>query len=520
MSLITLHFFIFLCVMLIVYYTVPKNVQWIVLLSGSLIFYAYASPKYLIFLFISSASAFIFAKLIEAEQIMESKGVVSTPPIANDDNLKDGKSVKNNKSKLYMILAIVINMGILAVLKYTGFFFEIINSIAGTGLPYLRFILPLGISFYTFMIISYVVDVYRKDIEAEDNFLKFLLFTSYFPQITEGPINRFSHTAPQLYGEHEFDFSRCKRAGYRILLGLFKKVVIAGRFGVYVDRVFENVKGYGGLTLLISVIFYAIQIYADFSGCMDIVMGVSALFGIDMDENFNLPFFSKSVGEFWRRWHITLGSWVKDYIYNPVFKSQFCRNLKAKIKKTPLKKKGTNITAAIALMCVWLFTGTWHGAAMHYVIYGVYYGVIIIFSMFMSNVYKKIHKTLPINWDSKGYHFFEIVRTLCIVAVGFLIFRANNIPEIFYVLKTIVTKFSLSGASFAEAILPFTEDNTALSYGAVAGVSAFIMFFAEVLEYNGIDILKKHRYLCAAFLIVVTLLFGVFGESGFLYAAY
>lgn len=503
MSLITLKFFIFLCVTLIAYYLVPKRMQWMVLLSGSLIFYTFASPKYLFFIFLSAISTYACARLIKSNRIKSKE----------NGEFKD-------KSKSYMVLAVVINIGLLAVLKYTGFFFEIINSIAGTSLPYLRFILPLGISFYTFMIVSYVVDVYRGDIEAQDNFLKYLLFVSYFPQITEGPINRYGNTAPQLYAEHDFDFNKCKYAGYRILLGLFKKVVIAGRFGVYVDRVFENVSGYGGLTLLVSVVFYAIQIYADFSGCMDMVMGISALFGIDMDENFDKPFFSKSVGEFWRRWHITLGSWVKDYIYNPVFKSEFCRKLKSKIKNTPLKKKATNIIAAIALMCVWLFTGTWHGAAMHYVIYGVYYGVIIIFSLFMSNVYKKIHKTLPIKWNSKGYHVFEMFRTNCIVTVGFLIFRANDIGEIFYVLKAVFTKFSLSGAAMAEAILPFTEDNTALSYGAVAFLAAFIMFLAEILDYNDIKILKNHKYFCAAFMIVFTLLFGVFGESGFLYAAY
>lgn len=491
MSLITLKFFIFLVAVLLAFYIVPRRMQWMVLLAGSLVFYIYASPYYLIFLFVSAISTYSCAILAE----------------------KSGH-------KRYVAIAVLINMGILAVLKYTGFFTEIVNTIFKSDLPYLRFILPLGLSFYTFMVTAYVVDVYRGDIKAERNFLKYLLFVSYFPQITEGPINRFSHTAPQLFGEHEFDFDRCKRAGYRILLGLFKKVVIAGRFGVYVDRVFENVNGYGGLTLLMAVLFYAVQIYADFAGCMDMVMGISALFGVDMDENFDKPFFSKSVSEFWRRWHITLGSWFRDYIYNPVFKSEFCRKIKSSLRNTPLKKKSTNIIAAIALSCVWLFTGIWHGAAMHYVLYGVYYGVILIFSMFMSNVYKKAHKKLPINFNSKGYHFFEIVRTLFIVAIGFLIFRANNTGEIIYVLKAIVTKFSLSGAALAEAILPFTEDNTAVAYGIVAFIAAFAMFLAEILEYNNINILKKHKYICASFLIVFTLLFGVFGESGFLYAAY
>lgn len=530
MSLITLKFFIFLCVIFISYYSVPKlfgekvkalraeNIQWIILLAGSIIFYLYASPKYLIFLLISSISTYVLARAIQGtyDKALDNKSSDTSDSAAKNEALK---SVEK-KCKLYVFIAVLINMGILAVLKYTGFFFEIINSIAKTDLPMVRFILPLGISFYTFTVIGYIVDVYRRDVKAEENYFKYLLFVSFFPQITEGPINRFKRTGLSLQATHEFDFDRCKKAGYRILLGLFKKVVIAGRFGVYVDRVYDNVHGYGGLTLLLATVFYAIQIYADFSGCMDMVMGIAALFGIDMDENFDKPFFSKSVSEFWRRWHVTLGAWFRDYIYNPVFKSEFCRKIKNSLKNTPLKKKSTNVIAAIALTCVWIFTGVWHGAAMHYVIYGVYYGVIVIFSMLMSGVYKKIHKTLKINFESKAYHVFETVRTLCIVTGGFLIFRANNMGEVLFVLKTVFTNFRINGAALAEAILPFTEDNTAVAYGFVAGLAAFIMFLAEFLEFNNIDFLKKRKYLCGAFLIVFTLLFGVFGESGFLYAAY
>lgn len=491
MSLLTLKFFIFLCIMFIAYYLIPKKYQWGLLLVGSLVFYLNSSPYYFLFLCVSAVSTYWMGRLI-------------------------GK----DKKKSYLVLGILVNIGILGVLKYTGFIFEIIESILGIQLPEVNFMLPLGISFYTFMVVSYICDVYRGDVEPEDNFFKYLLFVSWFPQIIEGPINRYTKMKDELYAEHEFDFNRCKHAGYRILQGIFKKVVIAGRFGVYVDTVFENTAGYGGLTLLCAVFFYAIQIYADFSGCMDMVLGISELFSVTMSENFDKPFFSKNVSEFWRRWHISLGTWFRDYVYTPVMQSGFCKNMKKKLHNTPLKKWSMNFVAAISLASVWFLTGVWHGASGHYVFYGVYYGVILIFSMFMTKTYKKIHKTLPIKWDSKGYHLFEILRTLFIVNIGFLIFRANNMAEIGFVLKKIATSFSINVASLSEALLPFTGDNTAISYGAVAVVSAITLFVTEIFEYNNKDTFKRHKYINAAILVVFTLLFGVFGQSGFLYMAY
>jgi len=491
MSLLTLKFFIFLSILFVLYYVIPSKYQWELLLAGSIFFYLNASPYYLFFLLISAVSSYYLSILISKD-----------------------------KKKLYLVLGVLINVGILGLLKYTGFVFEIIESITGLSLPEVNFMLPLGISFYTFMVVSYIADVYRGDVEAEKNFFKYLLFVAWFPQIIEGPINRYTKMKEELYGEHSFDFDGCKYAGYRILQGIFKKVVIAGRFGVYVDTVFENTAGYGGLTLFLSVVFYAIQIYADFSGCMDMVMGISELFGVTMTENFDKPFFSKNVSEFWRRWHISLGTWFRDYVYTPVMQSKFCKGMKSRLHKTPLKKWSMNFVAATALASVWFLTGVWHGASGHYVFYGLYYGIILIISMFLTKTFKKIHKTWPIKFDSKGYHVFEIIRTLFIVSIGFLIFRANNMAEIGFVLKRIVTDFSINVASVSEALLPFTGDNTAVSYGAVAIVSAIALFVTEIADYNGKDTYKKHKYCNAAILIVFTLLFGVFGQSGFLYMAY
>ena len=496
MSLITGKFFLFLCILLLAYYLLPtKKYQWVLLLCGSIFFYVNSSPYYLIFLLLSSITTYMLGLRIDGCE-------------------------NRSKAKQMMILAIGINIGILFILKYTVLVFDIATSLFGIKTPTVNFILPLGISFYTFMVVSYIADIYKGEIKAETNFFKYLLYVSYFPQIIEGPINRYSHMQNELYSSHEFDFVKCRNASYRILMGLFKKVVIAGRFGVYVDRVFDNVTGYNGLTLLLATVFYVIQLYADFSGCMDLVLGISELFGIKMAENFNLPLFSENVSEFWRRWHITLGAWFRDYIYYPVFRSEFSKKVKSVFAKTALKKQAMNICAAVALFCVWFFTGLWHGAAVHYVVWGLYYAVILIFDLFMTNNFKKWKKRLGINKDTKWYKIFSIVRTIIIVTFGELIFRANTMADVSYMLKKIVTDFSLSFGSIANAMLPFTEDNTALAYGGIAIICEICFFIVELFAYNGKDTFKKHKYLNAFILIVATLLFGVFGESGFLYMAY
>lgn len=496
MSLITGKFFIFLCILLLAYYLLPnKKYQWIILLSGSLFFYTYASPYYLIFMVISSFSTYNLG-------------------------LKIASSDDKSERKRHVIIAVLINAGILFVLKYTVLLFDIASSLFKITVPEVNFILPLGISFYTFMVISYIVDVYKGEIEPEKNYLKYLLYVCYFPQIIEGPINRYSHMKENLYSEHSFNFIKCRNASYRILIGLFKKVVIAGRFGVYVDRVFDNVQGYNGLTLLLATVFYVVQLYADFSGCMDLVIGISNLFGIEMAENFNLPLFSENVSEFWRRWHITLGAWFRDYIYYPVFRSEFSKKVKSIFSKTKLKKHSMNIVAAVSLFSVWSLTGLWHGAAVHYVVWGLYYAVILIAGVFLANDFKKWKRKLNITKDTKWFKVFSIIRTLIIVTFGELIFRANNMADVAYVIKKTITDFSLSFSSISNAILPFTEDNTAIAYGGVAIICELCFIITEYFSYKGKDTFRKHKYANALILIVATLLFGVFGESGFLYMAY
>ncbi|MDR0823203.1 MAG: hypothetical protein LBN20_05450, partial [Endomicrobium sp.] len=295
MVLTSFYFFIFLAVLTLLYWTLPKRFQWILLLLGSIFFYLFAGLKSIASLvFITALTIWAGAYLID-------------------------KISSDRKKTLILIITILINIAILGFFKYYNFFADNINILAklfhlnGQSLPILKLLLPLGISYYTFQTVGYLIDVYRGIAEPQKNPAKFALFAMFFPSVSIGPIHRYNELAPQLYAHHNFDYTQWTFGIQRILWGLFKKLVIADRLAMFVNPIFNDYGQYAGLYLFIAIIFFAFQIYTDFSGCMDIVIGAGQMFGIKMNENFNTPFFSRSISEFWRRWHITLGAWMKDY---------------------------------------------------------------------------------------------------------------------------------------------------------------------------------------------------------------
>ncbi|MFT3982623.1 MAG: MBOAT family O-acyltransferase [Lachnospiraceae bacterium] len=521
----SLRFIIFLIVLLIAYYLFPRKHQWLLLLAGSYVFYAYANPFYLIFLLLSTVTTYLCGVWMGREDEALCGELAAHREVLSREEKRARKAMTQKRKKQVMAICLVFNLLILGLLKYTNFFLENMNLFLRAGgsdslLPRVNWLLPLGISFYTFMTIGYCVDVYRGICEPQKDFFKYALFVSYFPQITQGPINRYSNMEGLLYGEHSFDWQRCKEGGYRILTGLFKKLVIAERLAVYVDRVFGMPEAYGSMTLLFAAVFYAIQIYCDFSGYMDIVLGISELFGIRMAENFNKPFFSKSIPEYWRRWHMTLNIWFKDYLYYPVIRSEFCTKIGKKLGKRVSKEAGRLVPPVIGLLAVWFLTGLWHGASWHYVAHGLYHGIIIIFGILFGSVYKRLRETLHIRDDSKTYHVFQMVRTFLLVDISFILFRASSVSDAFFMIKQIFFYMDISISALKDAILPFTEDNTAVAYFGVAATAILLLFLAEVMDYNGKDTVKKHRYLGSAVMIVLILLFGIFGQSEFIYMQY
>lgn len=293
-----MEFLIFVGIAVIGYYLIPKRFQWIWLLIFSYIYYASSGIKILFFLLYTTITTYGTGRLLDR---------------VNHKELPRNEA-KSRKRRI-LIGCLLLNFGMLAVLKYTNFAIENVNAIFHAGISFQKLILPLGISFYTFQSMGYIIDVYWGKYEAEKNPFRFALFVSFFPQLLQGPIGRFDRLARQLYEQHSFDLLKAQYALQLMLWGFFKKLVLADRAAVVVNQVFQNYTQYSGVTNIVAVLMYSIQLYMDFSGGMDVVMGVAALFGVELDQNFKRPYFATSITDFWHRWHITLGTWMKDYLF-------------------------------------------------------------------------------------------------------------------------------------------------------------------------------------------------------------
>lgn len=477
MSYASIEFLLFVLVLVLIYYIFPKKHRYIVLLIGSLIFYYLFSGKYIIFILLSSVITYFSGKLIEKY---------------------------NDKRKLILSLSILLNLSFLLVLKYNNFFGDIFR-VVGINIPYKKFILPIGISYYTLETISYLTDIYRKRMKAETNYLKVLLFLVYFPQIVEGPIANYSRLSKTLFNTEKFNYDNFVSAFVLIGWGFVKKLVIADRAGIFVSKVFEN--NYGGALLIIGVLLYTLQIYADFSGCIDIVSGVSELFGVKLDENFKRPFFSKSIQEFWRRWHITLGTWLKEYIFYPISLSKLNMKLNLKLRKMKSKYISRFIITAFPLFFVWFFNGMWHGASFKYVVYGLYYYVLMMIGILLEPVFKKIISIFKINTEVWSYKFFQAVRTILIVCFGMFLFRVDSFKQMGLMIH--------SNASVSLFSLGLKKADFAL---LIVGI--LVMLVVGVMQEFNINIrkeLQKQNLLFKWFIYYIIIfsiiIFGIYGKG-------
>lgn len=477
MSYASIEFLLFVLVLVLIYYIFPKKHRYIVLLIGSLIFYYLFSGKYIIFILLSSVITYFSGKLIEKY---------------------------NDKRKLILTLSILLNLSFLLVLKYNNFFGDIFR-VVGINIPYKKFILPIGISYYTLETISYLTDIYRKRMKAETNYLKVLLFLVYFPQIVEGPIANYSRLSKTLFNTEKFNYDNFVSAFVLIAWGFIKKLVIADRAGIFVSKVFEN--NYGGALLIIGVLLYTLQIYADFSGCIDIVSGVSELFGVKLDENFRRPFFSRSIQEFWRRWHITLGTWLKEYIFYPISLSKLNMKLNLKLRKMKSKYISRFIITAFPLFFVWFFNGMWHGASFKYVVYGLYYYVLMMIGILLEPVFKKIISIFKINTEVWSYKFFQALRTILIVCFGMFLFRVDSFKQMGLMIhsKATASLFSLGLKKLDFALLM---------------VGILVMLVVGVMQEFNINIRKElqkqnllFKWLIYYIMIFSIIIFGIYGKG-------
>ena len=433
-----LYLFPFLGGSVILYYILPLKRRWVGLLFSSLLFYILAMKNLVVVVLFTTATIYLGARIIEYlnEQFkLKKKGL-------DRSARKDLKSKTTTRNRYIIALLCLINFGILFITKYFNFFGENINTLfnalhISTRIPFLDIFLPLGISFYTLSAISYVTDVARGVCKAEKNYLRLLLFLIFFPIITEGPISRYGQLGEELKAEHRFDYKQFCFGAQLITWGLFQKVLLSDRVNMYVRAIFANHEKYSGFPVLMAILLYTFQLYMDFAGCINIARGSAQLFGITLEENFKRPFFATSVNDFWRRWHITLGAWFKDYIFYPISLGTHFQKFSQSCRKHMNRYYASTIPGIFALFAVWFGNGIWHGAEWKYIVYGLYYYVIMVLGMLLEPAFQAFCSKYKINRSASWYHTMQVVRTFIIVNIGMLIFRAKNLTTAFSMLTSV-----------------------------------------------------------------------------------
>lgn len=526
----SIQFLIFLVVALVCYYTVFKKKQWVCLLIVSAVFYYWTGIENFAFLLVTGFSTWFGARYIgkfseELTAIRKDKSIEKA-----EKDAKKAKVVKKRRAVMWGV--VLLNFGVLAYLKY---FRTIIENIAGlmNANPQefsvyehvLGLVLPLGISFYTFQSIGYLLDIYNEKYAPEQNFAKYMLFVSYFPQMIQGPINRYDAIGEQMQQEHQWNSTDAVKAVYRIAYGLFKKYAIANIFVGAIANIFDNpVRDYAGSTVLFGILLYSAQQYADFSGGIDMVLGVSELFGIRMMENFKQPYFSISLGEFWRRWHISLGKWMRDYVFYPFALTKPMKNFGKWANKKLGKHMGRMLPPAIGNILVFFIVGLWHGAQWHYIIWGLYNGFVIAISDTMAPIFNKITDKLKIDVKSAPYYVFQVIRTFIVVNIGWYFDRIFDIKVAFYSLKKTLFDFNADMFEREYNIVFDSYPDHAVPLAVIACVFVFLVSLYEERKGSARDALYERplavRWVVYLFVIGMILVSNtcVNGSGGFMYA--
>lgn len=444
-----IYLFPFLGFTVLFYYIMPLKHRWKVLLTSSLLFY-WLACKWLLFYVVFSAGTVYFVGLKIAELKKKWK---EAKTYLDKDGRKEYKKWTQRKEKHWIIAACLVNFGLLFFCKYFNFLGENLNQLFQTlsfslRIPHLSILIPLGISFYTMAAISYVTDVSRGNIETERNYGRLLLFLIFFPVITEGPIEKYENLGKQLKETHTFDFQNFCFGWQLIVWGLFQKVVLADRVNVFVSAIFSKSHLYSGIPVIFAILLYTFQLYMDFAGCIDIARGSAQLFGIRLTENFRRPFCATSVSEFWRRWHISLGTWFRDYIFYPVSFSTAFQKLSKYCRNHMSRYYAATIPGIFALFCVWFSTGIWHGAEWKYIVYGLYYYIIMVAGMLAEPMFSALFEKIPINRNGRGYHFLQQCRTFLFVNIGMLIFRAKDLKTAWSMLLSVQEPYAFKNGFF------------------------------------------------------------------------
>lgn len=483
----SIQFMLFLPLVLLVYYVLPDRVKYIWLLICSCFFYMCWNAAYITLIagsIVVTYACGLWLARLNAAQLTDEE--------------------RSKKKKAVVALCLVINLGILFFFKYFYFMLDNLNLVLSAvniqlNRPSFDILLPVGISFYTFQALGYTIDVYRGEIKAERNLLRYALFVSFFPQLVAGPIERSKNLLSQLETPKKFRFENMQEGLYLMLWGFFMKIVIADRIAIFVDQIYgPNYADYGGLTVIAATVLFAVQIYCDFGGYSAIAMGSAKMLGVELMENFNTPYFSRSVAEFWRRWHISLSSWFKDYLYIPLG-----GNRKGKLRKH------------LNIMITFAVSGLWHGANWGFVVWGALNGLYQVIGDWLRPLRKKLSGALYLKEDSLGYRLGQMLITFALIDVSWVFFRAHELRPALTMLRSMLyikPEVLLNWVIFAGAL---DEPNILILFAAL-----ILLTFADVLKYRGVKVrarIMEQDWLFQALVISLSaaaiLLFGVWGGA-------
>lgn len=511
----------FAAAVIVLYYLMSvvksKNLQWPLLLVASYVFYAFSGLGNLFYIAFTTVSTYILTRAIENIGIKQSEYLKTHKEELDREAKKIYKGKQKKKQWRLLLLCLFLNIGMLAVIKYTNFVIYNINEVKGwfgdnNLISFWDIALPMGISFYVFQTMGYAIDVYRGKYPAERNFFKLALFTSFFPQLIQGPISRFDDLSKTLYERHSFNTKTISMGLQRVLWGFFKKLVIADRMLVGVNALISDPDTYTGAFAFVGMLFYALELYADFTGGIDITIGIAEALGIKVTENFHRPYFSKNIKEYWNRWHITMGSWFTDYIFYPISVCGPMLKFSKWTRKHLGEKVGKKVPVWSSCFVVWFATGIWHGASWNFIVWGLMNCLVILVSDEFTTFYRWFHSKF--NVDGKlWFKMFRVTRTVLLLSSLRMFDCYRDVPLTFKMFGTMFTEMNY-GALFNGSLMNIgltMEDYIILL------VSTILLFTVSMIQRSGLvrekiaSLVYPIRFAIWFGLFVAVILLGTYG---------
>lgn len=535
MSFTSFVFLAFIVAIVAIYYMVPKKFQWAFLLLASYVFYLSSGIPQVVYILFTTLFTYLAGRLMQKIRDDNRKKVEAMGDGVSREEKREFSKQAAKRVHTVQVITVLVNLGVLAGVKCLNLLLDSINSVFDlfhwdASMPLINIIVPLGLSYYTFNSIGYLIDIGRGKYEAEKHIGKFALFVSFFPSIVQGPLFRYCDVGYQLNAPHKFDFDNVKHGAQLILWGFFKKLVIADRVAAAALTVFSpGFEWSNGSQIFFGVLAYSFQIYGDFSGGTDITRGVAQMMGIDLPVNFERPFFATSMADFWRRWHMSLGAWMREFVFFPVMLSKPVTNLSKRFRKRWGGYAGKMVPSVAAPFVVFFLIGIWHGVTWQYVTNGLYNATLIAGSVALAPVYKWLIEKLKINVETFGFRLFQILRTFTLLCISRVIVKAPNLGTAFRMIKSMFTSIDLKFLTGANGeIFTYGVDKKDM---LILFVAIFILFIIGILQERGVKIRESldkmniiFRWGLIFILFIFVIVFGVYGPeydaSAFIYGRF